>query len=83
MLKAIAIILSLAFIGWLIQRAAKKKRITAHIVMYGLCCGASIFTIAFFMTMDIPKMAKIVACIVIGLILVFVAARWQQRAKSG
>jgi hypothetical protein len=83
MLKAIAVILSLAFIGWLIRRAAKKKPITAHIAMYGLCCGASIFTIAFFMTMDITKMAKIVACIVIGIILIFVAARWQQRAKSG
>ncbi len=82
MLKATAVILSLAFIGWLIWRAAKKKSIKAHTAMYGLCCGASIFTIVFFMSMDITKMVKIVTCIAIGIILIFVAARRQQRAKS-
>ena len=83
LLEFIAVILVLAFIGWVIWRLAKGKPINAHMVMYGLCLGTGIFTIAFFMGMDIPKMAKIVICIVIGLILIFVAAWRQQRAKSG
>lgn len=79
----IAVILFLVFIGWVIWRLAKGKPIKAHMVMYGLCLGTGIFTIAFFMSMDIPKMAKIVTCITLGLILIFVAARRQQQAKSG
>jgi len=79
----IAVILFLVFIGWVIWRLAKGKPIKAHMAMYGLCLGTGIFTIAFFMSMDIPKMAKIVTCITLGIILIFVAARRQQRAKSG
>ena len=59
MLTAIAVILSLAFIGWLIRRAAKRRPIKAYMVMYGLSCMAGIFTLAFFLSMDIDKMIKI------------------------
>jgi F0F1-type ATP synthase assembly protein I len=83
LLEFIAVILVLAFIGWVIWRLAKKKPIKAHMVMYGLCWCAGIFTIVFFMSMDIPKMAKIVTCIAVGAILIFIAAWRQQRAKSG
>ena len=81
MLTAIGIILSLAFIGWLIWRAVKRKSIKAHMAMYGLACVAGTFTLAFFLSMDISKMIKILACIISGGILIYLAARLQQRAK--
>jgi len=82
MLTAIGIILSLAFIGWLIWHAVKRKPIKAHAVMYGLSCMAGIFTLAFFLSMDISKMIKILACIISGGILIYLTARLQQRAKA-
>jgi len=81
MLTAIAIMLSLAFIGWISWQAAKRKQIKAHIAMYGLSCLTSIFTLAFFLTMDIPKIIKVVVCIILGAILIFLAA-WQQRRRQ-
>jgi hypothetical protein len=83
MLTAVGIILSLAFIGWLIWRAAKRKAIKAYMALYGLSCVAGIFTLAFFLTMDISKMIKILACIIFGGVLIYLAARLQQRAKVG
>jgi xanthine/uracil permease len=78
----IGIVLSLAFIGWLIWRAAKKKAIKAYMAMYGLSCMAGIFTLAFFLSMDISTMIKILVCIIFGVILIFIGARLQQRAKA-
>ena len=76
---AIAVILSLAFIGWLIWWAVKRKPIKAHLVMYGLSCMAGIFTLAFFLSMDIDRMIKILVCIVLGAVLIFLAAYLQRR----
>jgi len=81
MLTAIAVILSLAFIGWLSWRAARRKLIRAHLVMYGLSCLSGIFTLAFFLTMDIPRIIKVLVCIILGAILIFFAA-WQQRRRQ-
>jgi len=81
MLTAIAIILSLAFIGWLIWRAAKGKPIKAHMAMYGISCLSGIFTLAFFLSMDISKMVKILVCIILGGILIFLAG-WLQRRRQ-
>jgi uncharacterized membrane protein YfcA len=82
MLTAVGIILSLAFIGWLAWRAAKRRAIKAYMAMYGLSCVAGIFTLAFFLSMDISKMIKILVCIILGGILIYLAARLQQRAKA-
>lgn len=82
LLYFIGVVLSLAFIGWLIWRAAKKRVIKAYMVLYGLSCMAGIFTLAFFLTMDISKTIKILACIVFGGVLIYLAARLQQRAKA-
>ena len=79
MLYFIGIVLSIAFIVWLIRRAAKKKVIKAYMVLYGLSCMAGIFTLAFFLTMDISTTIKILACIIFGGVLIFLAARLQQR----
>lgn len=78
----IGTVLVLAFIGWLIWRVATKKGIKAYMVLYGLSCMAGIFTLAFFLSMDISKMIKILACIIFGGIFIFIAARLQQRAKA-
>ena len=80
-MEAVAIIGSLAFIGWLAWRAAKKKPIKAHLVSYGVSCIAGIFTFAFFLGMDLPELVKILVCIVLGGLLIFVAARSQQRVS--
>ena len=81
MLIAVGIILLVAFVGWLIWYAARKKAIKAYMAMYGLSCVAGIFTLAFFLTMDISKMIKILVCIILGGVLIYLAARLQQRAK--
>lgn len=81
MLIAIAILLSLAFIGWIIYRAARRKPIKAHLVMYGLSSLAGIFTLAFFLSMDIPRIIKILVCIVLGAAFIFLAAYMQRRRQ--
>ena len=58
MFIAVAISLAVGFVGWLIWRAVKGKQIKVHMVMYGLCIISGIFTIVFFMNMDIPTIAK-------------------------
>ncbi|MCL0046467.1 hypothetical protein M1N18_00560 [Dehalococcoidales bacterium] len=83
MLTALAIILSLAFIGWLIWQAVKRKPIKAHLVMYGLSCLTGIFTLAFFLTMDIPRLIMILVCVMLGAALIFLAAYLQRRRQLG
>ncbi len=81
MLIAIATLLSLAFIGWIIYRAARRRAIKAHLVMYGLSSLAGIFTLAFFLNMDIPRIIKVIICIVLGAALIFLAAYLQRRRQ--
>ena len=81
MLPAIATLLSLAFIGWLIWRAVKRKPIKAHVVMYGLSILAGIFTLAFFLTMDILLIIKVIVCIVLGICSIFLATYLQRRRQ--
>ena len=78
---AVAVIGSLAFIGWLIWRAAKRKPIKAHLVSYILACIAGVFTFTFFLTMDLPEVVKILASIILGGVLTFIAAWFQRRVK--
>jgi len=82
MLIAIGILLSLAFIGWLIWWAVKRKPIKAHVVMYGLSCLAGIFTLAFFLNMDIERIIKILVCIILGAVSIFLAAYFQRRQSQ-
>ncbi len=81
MLIALTVLLSLALIGWLIFRAVRRKPIKAHLVLYWLSALSGIFTLAYFLTMDIPRIAKILVCIVIGAALIFLAA-YSQRKKQ-
>lgn len=81
MLIPLAIILSSGFVGWLIWRAVKKKSIKVHLVMYGLSVLTGILSIVFFMTMDLPTIAKVLSVIVLGGVLIFLAARMQRRKQ--
>jgi len=82
MLAAVAVILSLAFIGWLIWWAAKRKPFKAHTVMYLLSTLAGVYTLAFFLSMDIPRIIKVVASIILGVILIFLAAYLQRKKEA-
>ena len=77
-------LLPLAFIGWLIYRAVKGKPFTlkAHTVTYGLACVAGVFTFAFFLSMDIPQLVKIVVSILLGALLIVLAAYLQRRRQQ-
>lgn len=80
MLTAIAVILSLVFIGWLIWLAARKKPISAHFMMYMLSTLSGVYTLAFFFGMNIEIIVKVLASIVAGAFLIFLAA-YQQRQR--
>lgn len=82
MLTAIAIVLSLVFIGWLIWLAARKKPISAHFMIYMLSTLSGVYTLAFFFSMNIEIIIKVLVSIVVGAFLIFLAAS-QQRRQPG
>ena len=79
----VAVLASLAFIGWLIYRAIKGRPFKAHTITYGVAEVAGVYTYAFFLSMDIPQLIKIVVSIMLGIILIFVAAYVQRRRHTG
>ncbi len=82
MLTAVAVLASLAFIGWLIYRAVRQKPIRAHTVTRVLAYVAGIYTFAFFLSMDIPQLVKIVVSILLGAVLIVLAAYIQRRRQQ-
>jgi len=83
MATAIAVLASLAFIGWLIYRAVKGRPFKAYIVTYGVACVAGVFTFAFFLSMDIPQLIRVVVSILLGIALIVLAAYLQRRRQPG
>ncbi len=81
MLIVVAVLASLTFIGWLIYRAVKQKPVRAHTVTRVLAYVAGIYTFAFFLSMDIPQLVKIVASILLGAVLIVLAAYLQRRRQ--
>jgi tryptophan-rich sensory protein len=79
MATAVAVLASLAFIGWLIYRAVKEKGVKAHFVSYGIAVVAGVFTYAYFLSLDFPQLIKIIASILLGIILIVIAALYQRR----
>lgn len=73
----------LGFIGWLIYRAVRGKQVKAHHVTYGIAIVTGIFTYGFFLSMNIPQMIKILLSIILGIILIIVAALLQRRHQTG
>ena len=79
----VAILASLGFIGWVIYRAVKGKPIKAHVISYAVACITGVFTLAFFLSMDIPQLVKIVASILLGALLIVLAAYLQRHRQPG
>ena len=75
----VAILASLGFIGWVIYRMVKGKPIKAHVVSYAVACVTGVFTLTYFLSMDIPQLIKIVVSILLGIALIVVAAVLQRR----
>jgi hypothetical protein len=82
MATAVAVLASLAFIGWIIYRAVKEKSVKAHFVSYGVALITGVFAYAYFLSMDFPQLIKIVVSIFLGIMLILVGALYQRRAAS-
>ena len=82
MLTAVAVLASLTFIGWLIYRAVKQKPVRAHTISRALAYVAGIYTLAYFLSMDIPQLIKVVVSILLGVALIILAAYLQRRQTS-
>ena len=82
MLVAVAVLASLAFIGWLIYRVVRRRQFTAHTITYAIATLTGVYTYAFFLDMDIPQLVKIVASILFGAALIIFAAYLQRRKAS-
>jgi len=82
MIVAVSIGLSAGFIGWLAWRAVKKQPMKIHLVMYGISVIAAILSIVFFMTMDIPTIAKVLSAITLGGVLIYLAGRAQRHKQA-
>ena len=76
---AVAVLASLVFIGWIIYRVVKVKSVKAYMVSYGVACVAGVFTFAYFLSLDIPQLIKIVVSILLGMALIVLAAFLQRR----
>ena len=81
MATAVAVLASLGFIGWLIYRAVRGISFKAHVVAYAVACVTGIFTLAYFLSMDIPQLIKILVSILLGIALIVVAAYLQRRRQ--
>jgi len=80
-LTAVAVLASLAFIGWLIFRAVKQKPIKAHTIVRALAYVAGLYTFAFFLSMDIPRLILVIVSILLGAVLIVLAASLQRRRQ--
>lgn len=79
MLTAVAVLASLALIGWLIYRAIRQKPIKAHTIVRALAYLTGLYTFAFFLTMNIPLLIQVVVSIILGAVLIVVGATLQRR----
>jgi hypothetical protein len=82
MVAAIAVLAALGFIAWIIVRAVRQRSIKAHFISYGVAIIAGIFTYAYFLSLDFPKLIKILVSIVVGILLILIAALYQRRRTS-
>ena len=82
MATAVAVLASLAFIGWIIYRAIKVRPFKAHTVSYGVAVVTGVYAYAYFLTMDVPQLIKIVVSILLGIILIVTGALLQRRLAS-
>jgi len=82
MLTAVAVLASLAFIGWLIYRAIRQKPIKAHTIARALAYVTGLYTFAFFLSMNIPLLIQVVVSILFGAVLIVLGASLQRRRQT-
>ncbi len=78
---AIAVLASLALVGWLIFRLVRGKQVRAYMVTYAVAVATGIFTYAFFLSMQIPQLIKVLVSIILGVILIIAAAYFQRHRQ--
>jgi len=72
----------LGFIGWLIYRVVRGRQVKAHHITYGIAVVTGIYTYGFFLSMNIIQPVKILVSIILGMVLIFMAALLQRRKAS-
>jgi len=82
MLPSVAVIASLVVIGWLIYRVVRGKPFKAHTLAYSVAIVAGVFTVAYFLSMNIPQLVKILVAIVVGMALIVLGAYIQRRRQE-
>jgi len=82
MLTAVAVLASLALIGWLIYRGVKQKPIRAHNIVRAIAYLTGLYTFAFFLGMDFPLLIKVVVSIMLGAALIIIGATIQRRRQA-
>ncbi len=80
MLTAV-VLASLAFFGWLIYRAVKQKPVRAYMVTRVLAYVAGVYTFAFFLSMNIPLLIQVLVSILLGAVVIVLAAFLQRRRQ--
>lgn len=78
MLIAVAVLASLALFGWLTYRAIRRKTVKASTISRALAYLAGIYTFAYFLSMEIPQLFKIVVSILLGMVFIILAAYIQK-----
>jgi len=81
-LSAVAVLASLAFIGWLIYRAVKQKPVRAHTIVRAIAYVTGLYTFAFFLSMNIPLLIRVVVSIMLGAVLIVLGATLQRRRQA-
>ena len=81
MLTAVAVLSSLAFIGWLVYRAIRERTVRAHAITRAIAYVTALYTFAFFLSMDFPLLLKVVTSIILGAILIVLGATIQRRRQ--
>ena len=82
MLIAVAVIASLGFIGWLIYYGVKQKSVKAHTGTRGITYVIGIYAFAYFISMDVPQLIRVVVSILLGAALIVLAAYLQRRRPA-
>lgn len=82
MLTAVAVLASLALIGWLVFRAVRQKPIRAHTITRALAYLTGLYTFAFFLSMNIPLLIRVVVSILLGAIMIVLGASLQRRRPA-
>ena len=82
MLTAVAVIASLVVIGWLIYRVVRGRPFKAHTITYSVSIVAGVFTTAYFLSMNIPQLVKILVSILLGMVLIILGAYIQQKRQQ-